>query len=98
MDEQTNPCAFVPLSKYSWEIIPLLSGRRGACNGITLAWNPTVICLFVALHAVAVWTALSVCIQAVATFKRYWTLYFWYARCCGLVQSNADEHCAGPSF
>jgi hypothetical protein len=47
-------CPYVPLSDYDWAIMPLLSGKRGACHGITLQWNPTVIYLLVALHAVCV--------------------------------------------
>ena len=45
---------------------------------MTLAWNPTVVCLFVALHAVAVWTSLGITVQAAIMFKRWSTVYFWY--------------------
>jgi hypothetical protein len=77
MEMPASSCIYVPLSEYNWQIVPLLAGRRGACNGISLPWNPVVVCLFVAFHAVAVWTALAIMVQASIFFRRKSTLYFW---------------------
>jgi hypothetical protein len=73
-----DTCQYVPFSHYDWAIRPLFFKPRGVCYGITLAWNPTVICLFVAFHTVAGWMALALHIEAIVTFKRRSTVYFWY--------------------
>jgi hypothetical protein len=73
----SGDCPYVSLKDYDWAIVPFLTDTRGACHGISLPWNPTVICLFAALHGVAAWIALFIPIQAVLTFKRWSTVYFW---------------------
>jgi hypothetical protein len=72
-------CPYVPLSQYKWSYLALLMTERGQCYGVTLPFNPTVYCLVAAFHAVTVWVALSVDFQLLFTFKRWTTLYFWYA-------------------
>jgi hypothetical protein len=79
MADQTlsNDCHYVPLEDYNWAIVPLLTNARGLCHGISLQWNPTVICLTAALYGVAAWIALFIPFQACFTFKRWSTVYFW---------------------
>ena len=75
-------CAYVPLSEYDWALLDILSGPRGRCLGVSLAFNPAVWCLTAAFHAATVWMAAGLNIQIFMTFKRRNTLYFWYVPVC----------------
>ncbi|RDI88183.1 hypothetical protein Vi05172_g1813 [Venturia inaequalis] len=73
----SEPCPYVSLQNYSWAIRPIFLKPRGQCHGLSLDWNFTVISLFVAFHAIGVWMALAITIEAMVTFKRWSTVYFW---------------------
>ena len=74
----SDGCTYVPLAAYDWALFDILTGPRGRCLGVSLAFNPAVWCLTAALHATTVWMALGLNIQIFLTFKRRNTLYFWY--------------------
>jgi hypothetical protein len=74
---KTDACVYVPLDKYNWDIVPLLEEANSRCHGIALAWNPTVILLLVAFYAVTFWIGLEVIVQAMSTFRKWATVYFW---------------------
>ena len=72
-----DPCTYVELEDYDWALITLFIGERGQCHGVSLAWNWTVICLLVAMHAVSIWIGLGLVVQTGLTFKTWKTWYFW---------------------
>ena len=72
-----DSCTYVPLEEYNWELITLFINERGLCHEVSLAWNWTVICLLVAMHAVSIWISLELIMQTAVTFKTWKTWYFW---------------------
>jgi hypothetical protein len=66
-------CPHIPLSAYNWKKSITFDPR---CQE-SLPWNPTVYCVFAALHAITVWMSLSLMQKTLHTFKRWDTLYFW---------------------
>lgn len=77
MENLDGACRYVSLSDYNWNIVPI-DETKPRCHGIALPWNPTIICLFVAMQAVTLWVSLEINIQAAVTFRRWSTIYFWY--------------------
>ena len=85
-------CVYVELKDYDWEIFELFVKPRGRCHGLSLAWNWTVVCLLVAMHAVSVWISLGLVIQTGLTFKKWKTWYFWYATICPPTEMFLTSH------
>ena len=78
MAQPGNACPYVAIGDYDWKGIIGSSERRARCHGIVVDWNPTVICVFISMFAVSIWIGLQVTVQAMTTFKRWSTIYFWY--------------------
>lgn len=83
-------CHYVPFREYDWEGLVVFtrhfngtaktdSNRQAVrCHGLAIPWKFAVICLFAAMDGVTVWICLDVMLQAVTTFKRWSTIYFWW--------------------
>jgi hypothetical protein len=97
MAELENACRYVPLANYSWDIVPV-DETKPRCHGIALPWNPTVIGLFIAFSAITIWASLEVNIQAIATFKKRSTLYFWYVHSSASQLQSHLEHIIADEF